>query len=83
MAYHKWTEEEIEYIRSIYPYYPNKIIVEMVKSKLGIDVSPRKLLNLRHKYKFPHKVNPMQGVSKKKQYLGIRAEKYPKRKRKK
>lgn len=65
MAYHKWTEDEIEYIRSIYPYYPNKVIVEMVKSKLGIDVSPRNLRNLRHKYNFPHKAIPNAGSFKK------------------
>lgn len=65
MAYHKWTEEEIEYIRSIYPYYQNKVIVEMVKAKLGIDVNPVDIKNLRLRYDLPHKVIPNAGCFKK------------------
>lgn len=65
MAYHKWTEDEIEYIRGVYPYHTNKVIVEMVKSKLGIDVSPRNLRNLKHRYNFSHKAIPNAGSFKK------------------
>ena len=58
MARHIWTEEEIEFIREIYPYYENKEISKMVKDKFGFDVSVRNLLNVRHMYKIPKKSNP-------------------------
>ena len=65
MARHKWTEEEIEFIREIYPYYENKEISKMVKDKFGFDVSARNLLNVRHKYKFPKKSIPNSGCYRK------------------
>lgn len=65
MARHKWTEEEIEFIREIYPYYENKEISKMVKDKFGFDVSARNLLNVRHKYKFPKKAIPNSGCYRK------------------
>lgn len=61
MAVHKWTEEEIEFVRKVYPYYPNKEISKMVKDKFGFEASARNLLNVRHKYKIPHKVIPNPG----------------------
>ena len=65
MARHKWTEEEIEFIRQIYPYYENKEISKMVKEKFGFDVSARNLLNVRHKYKIPKKAIPNSGCYRK------------------
>lgn len=65
MAIHKWLEEEIEFIRKIYPYYENKEISKMVKEKFGFDVSIRNLQNLRNKYKIPKKVIPNSGCYRK------------------
>lgn len=52
---HMWTEEEIEFVRELYPDYPNQEIVEMLKDKFGIVTNRRNLENLRAKYKFPKK----------------------------
>jgi len=65
MAIHKWLEEEIEFIRKIYPYYENKEISKMVKEKFGFDVSTRNLQNVRNKYKIPKKVIPNSGCYRK------------------
>lgn len=65
MARHIWTEEEIEFIREIYPYHENKEISQMVKDKFGFEVSARNLLNVRHKHKFPKKAIPNTGCYKK------------------
>lgn len=65
MARHIWTEEEIEFIRKIYPFYENKEISKMVKEKFGFDVSARNLLNVSHKHKFPKKAIPNSGCYKK------------------
>lgn len=65
MAVHKWSEEEIEFIREIYPYHENKEISKMVKDKFGFDVSARNLLNVRHKHKFPKKAIPNSGCYRK------------------
>ena len=65
MARHKWTEEEIEFIREIYPYYENKEISKMVKDKFGFEVSARNLLNVRHRYKFSKKAIPNSGCYRK------------------
>lgn len=65
MARHKWTEEEVEFIREIYPYHENKEISKMVKDKFGFDVSARNLLNVRHKHKFPKKAIPNSGCYRK------------------
>lgn len=61
MARHKWKEEEIEFIREIYPYYENKELSKMIKDKFSFDASARSLLNVRHKYKFPKKAIPNSG----------------------
>ena len=65
MARHIWTEEEVEFIREIYPYHENKEISKMVKEKFGFDVSARNLLNVSHKHKFPKKAIPNSGCYKK------------------
>lgn len=65
MAVHKWSEEEIEFIREVYPYYENKEISKMVKEKFGFDVSTRNLQNVRNKYKIPKKVIPNSGCYRK------------------
>lgn len=65
MARHKWTEEEVEFIRKIYPYYENKEISKMVKDKFGFEVSARNLLNVSHKHKFPKKAIPNSGCYRK------------------
>lgn len=61
MPRHRWTEEEIEFIRKIYPYYENKEISKMVKNKFGFDVSARNLINAKTIYKMPDKVIPNSG----------------------
>ena len=65
MARHIWTEEEVEFIRKIYPYHENKEISKMVKDKFGFEVSARNLLNVSHKHKFPKKAIPNSGCYKK------------------
>lgn len=65
MAVHKWSEEEIGFIRKIYPYYENKEISKMVKEKFSFDVSTRNLQNVRNKYKIPKKVIPNSGCYRK------------------
>lgn len=65
MAVHKWTEEEIEFVREVYPYHENKEIVKMIKEKFGFDVTTRNLQNVRNKYKIPKKVIPNSGCYRK------------------
>ena len=65
MAVHKWREEEIEFIRKIYPFYENKEISKMVKEKFGFEISTRNLQNVRNKYKIPKKVIPNSGCYRK------------------
>lgn len=65
MAVHKWKEEEIEFVREVYPYQENKEISKMVKEKFGFDVSTRNPQNVRNKYKIPKKVIPNSGCYKK------------------
>lgn len=65
MARHIWTEEEVEFIREIYPYHENKEISKMVKDKFGFEVSAGNLLNIRHKHKFPKKAIPNSGCYRK------------------
>lgn len=65
MARHIWTEEEVEFIREIYPYHENKEISKMVKEKFGFDVSARNLLNVSHKHRFPQKAIPNSGCYRK------------------
>lgn len=65
MAVHKWSEEEIEFVREVYPYHENKEISKMVKEKFSFDVSTRNLQNVRNKYKIPKKVIPNSGCYRK------------------
>lgn len=65
MTRHIWTEEEIEFVREVYPYHENKEISKMVKEKFGFDVSTRNLQNVRNKYKIPKKVIPNSGCYRK------------------
>ena len=58
---HFWTEEEAEFIREIYPYYPNKVVAKMVKEKFGIETSANNLKNVKNKYGIPDKVIPNPG----------------------
>lgn len=61
MPRHRWTEQEIEFVRKIYPYNSNKKIIEMLKEKFGFETTSRKLLNTKTKYKMPDKVIPNSG----------------------
>lgn len=62
---HFWTEEEAEFIREIYPYYPNKVVAKMVKEKFGTETSANNLTNVKNKYGIPDKVIPNPGNYKK------------------
>ena len=65
MAYHKWTEEEVEFIRKVYPHYPNKTIIEMVKEKFGFDITDSNLSNVKNTNGIPNKVISNSGCFKK------------------
>ena len=65
MAVHKWTEEEINFLREVYPHYPNKEVIEMLKDKFGIETSRRNLLNVKNRYNIPNKVIPNSGCYRK------------------
>ncbi|MFR7349483.1 hypothetical protein [Peptoniphilus sp.] len=65
MAYHKWTEEEVEFIRKVYPHYPNKIIIVMIKEKFGFDITDNNLSNVKNTNGIPHKVISNSGCFKK------------------
>lgn len=65
MARHIWTEEEIEFVREVYPYHENKEIIKMIKEKFGFDVSDRNLQNIKNRYKIPKKVIPNSGCYRK------------------
>lgn len=65
MAVHKWSEEEINFLREIYPHYPNKEVIEMLKKKFGIEISRRNLLNVKNRYNIPNKVIPNSGCYRK------------------
>lgn len=65
MARHIWTEEEIEFLREVYPYYPNKEIAEMLKDKFGIEVTDKQLGNARKNNDLPKKVIPNSGCYRK------------------
>lgn len=53
---HWWTQEEVSFLREIYPHYENKEIVKMVKDKFGLDVSISSIQNVKHAYGIPNKV---------------------------
>lgn len=65
MAVHEWTEEEINFLREIYPHYPNKEVIEILKEKFGIEISRRNLLNVKNRYNIPNKVIPNSGCYRK------------------
>lgn len=65
MAVHKWSEEEINFLREIYPHYPNKEVIEMLKDKFGIETSRRNLLNVKNRYNIPNKIIPNSGCYRK------------------
>lgn len=65
MARHIWTEEEIEFIRKVYPYHTNNEILKMIKEKFGIKTNRRNLQNVRLKHNIPYKVIPNSGNYKK------------------
>lgn len=52
---HKWTKEEIEFVRKIYPDCTNKEISKMLKEKFGIEVTKQMLTRARNRYKFGYK----------------------------
>lgn len=58
---HFWTEEEVEFIRGIYPNYPNKVVAKMVKEKFGTETSASNLTNVKIKYGIPNKTIPNPG----------------------
>lgn len=65
MARHIWTEEELEFLREVYPYYPNKEIIKMIKEKFGIEVTDKQLGNARKNNDLPKKTIPNSGCYRK------------------
>lgn len=65
MERHIWTKEELEFLRGVYPYYPNKEIVGMLKDKFGFEVTDKQLANARKNNDLPKKVIPNSGCYKK------------------
>lgn len=65
MAVHKWTEEEVEFVREIYPYHSNDEVAKRLKEKYGIEISKRNLLNVKNRYNIPNKVIPNSGCYRK------------------
>lgn len=65
MVRHIWTEEELEFLREVYPYYPNKEIAEMLKDKFGFEVTDKQLANARKNNDLPKKVIPNSGCYRK------------------
>lgn len=53
--YHYWTEDQIEFVRRLYPDHMNKEIVNRLKEEYGIETTERKIQNLKSKYGFPNK----------------------------
>lgn len=58
---HYWSEEEIEFIKKIYPYYSNKDIVEMVFKKFGFKASINTVQKIKAEYNLPRKKIPNGG----------------------
>ena len=65
MERHIWNEEELEFLREVYPYYPNKEIAEMLKNKFGFEVTDKQLANARRNNDLPKKVILNSGCYKK------------------
>lgn len=77
MARHIWAEEEIEFLKEIYPYYPNREIARMLKDKFGIEVTDRQLANARNNNGLPKKVIPNSGNYKKGKVAWNKGKKMP------
>lgn len=77
MARHVWSEEEIEFLKEIYPYYPNREIAKMLKDKFGIEVTDRQLANARNNNGLPKKVIPNSGNYKKGKVAWNKGKKMP------
>lgn len=77
MAKHVWSEEEIEFLKEIYPYYPNREIAKMLKDKFGIEVTDRQLANARNNNGLPKKVIPNSGNYKKGKVAWNKGKKMP------
>lgn len=77
MARHVWSEEEIEFLKEIYPYYPNREIAKMLKDKFGIEVTDRQLANARNNNGLPKKVIPNFGIYKKGKVAWNKGKKMP------
>lgn len=58
---HYWSEEEIEFIKKIYPFYSNKDIVEMVFEEFGFKTSVDMVQNVKSRYNLPGKEIPNGG----------------------
>lgn len=65
MERHIWTKEELEFLRGVYPYYPNKEIAGMLKDKFGFEVTDKQLANARKNNDLPKKVIPNFGCYRK------------------
>lgn len=65
MVRHIWTKEELDFLREVYPYYPNKEIAEMLKDKFGFEVTDKQLANARKNNDLPKKAIPNSGCFRK------------------
>ena len=62
---HYWSEEEIAFIKKVYPYHSNKEIVEMMFKEFGLRTSVGSIKNVRNRYNLPNKKIPNGGWFKK------------------
>lgn len=65
MSRHYWKDDEIEYVRKIYPYHSNKDVVKMIQQKFGISITENNLKNIKNNYDIPNKVIPNSGCYRK------------------
>ena len=77
MSRHVWSEEEIKFLKEIYPYYPNREIAKILKDKFGIAVTDKQLANARNNNGLPKKVIPNSGIYKKGKVAWNKGKKMP------
>ena len=54
----RFTKEQKQYLLNVTPYYNNKELVELFKSKFGIELKPDAFMNFKHWYKIKRKYKP-------------------------